>query len=147
VFPDAQVQDYAWMQKRSQSLHQGHLALWNPNTLAGHPFPGEMQTGVFYPSNVIWALAFGSLDGMSARSLDGLVLLHFALAGLGMFLLLHAWDLSPPSSLFGAIVFACRVGDRVSRPVCNRERAPGRDHPGNRAWRSGATIHRAARRV
>jgi hypothetical protein len=107
VFPDAQVQDYAWMQKRTRSLHRGHLALWNPNTLAGHSFPGEMQAGVFYPPNVLWALAFGSVDRMSARSLDGLVLFHFALAGLGMFLLLRAWDLSPPSSLFGAIVFTC----------------------------------------
>src|SRR5262249_9590744 len=107
VFPDSQVQDYAWMQKRTRSLHEGHLALWNPNTTAGSSFPGELQAGVFYPLNVLWAVIFGSASGMSSSALDALVLLHFALAGLGMSLLLRTWSLSPPASLFGAVVFAC----------------------------------------
>jgi hypothetical protein len=97
-FPGSQVRNYAWMQKQTRSLHQGHLPRWDPNTLAGHSFAGEFQPGVFYPLSVLWAVVIGSSPGMASCALHGLVLLHLGLAGFGMFPRLRATSLSPPAA-------------------------------------------------
>lgn len=84
LFPDNVDQFYAWYQKLSVSLHNGVLPIWDANVFSGHSFVGELQSGVFYPINLIWVTLFGSVHGISVRALDWLVAIHFLIASLGM---------------------------------------------------------------
>jgi hypothetical protein len=38
----------------AESLHHGHLPLWNPFTYAGQPFLGGFESAVLYPPNLIF---------------------------------------------------------------------------------------------
>src|SRR5438552_2040431 len=49
-------QGYSWLQFSITSIRQGSLPIWDPYTLAGHSFVGEMQTGAFYPLHLLLAL-------------------------------------------------------------------------------------------
>jgi hypothetical protein len=51
------TQAYSWLQFWTDSIRHGVLPLWDPYTLAGHSFAGEMQTAVFYPLHLLLALA------------------------------------------------------------------------------------------
>ncbi len=106
VWPDAQEQTYAWWQKLAHCWQQGYLPLWDANTFGGHTFVGEFQTGVFYPLTWLWLWLWSNADGMPVGALEGLVVLHFAIAAAGMGLLLRNWGLGRLASASGAVVFA-----------------------------------------
>jgi len=50
------AQAYAWLTFWVSSIRHGVLPLWDPYTLAGHSFVGEMQTAAFYPLHLLLAL-------------------------------------------------------------------------------------------
>lgn len=106
TFFDAIEQTYPWYQKLARAVHAGHLPLWDPGTYSGHSFVGELQAGALYPLNVIWVALAGSAAGVPTLAIEILVLLHFSLAALGMWLLLRRWQLSPPGTIVGALLFA-----------------------------------------
>ena len=99
-------QFYPWYQKLSQALHNGYLPFWDANAFAGYFFLGEFQTGVFYPPNLLWTLIFGTRAGIDIYYLELLIVFHFFLASLGMYMLGREWGLSRFASLAAAIVFA-----------------------------------------
>ncbi|HHI81176.1 MAG TPA: hypothetical protein ENK02_14510, partial [Planctomycetes bacterium] len=101
-------QSYPWAASVARSLEQGSFPLWDPWTQCGTSQVGEVQTGVFYPPGLLTAwlgprTAWGALD---VRSLELLVLLHYLLGGLGMFLLLRGLGMSWAAGVLGALVFA-----------------------------------------
>jgi hypothetical protein len=104
--PDNTTQFWAWYQKEAAVLHSGALTLWDANTLAGHSFVGETQTGVFYPVNIVWLLLFGSSHGISARRLDMLVVFHLLLASVGFYALARSFRCSRLTAVVGGVVFA-----------------------------------------
>lgn len=68
------------------SLRDGQIPLWNPFQYAGAPFIADNQSGVFYPVNL---LLFLLVPDFSYDAIQWLVILHFFLAGLAMYLCLR----------------------------------------------------------
>ena len=88
------------------SLRAGHLPLWNPHLYAGAPFLADMQTGLFYPPNV---LLFLLNPEFPYKALEWMAVLHVYLAGLFMYLCLRYLEPGRPlrvaASLFGAMAY------------------------------------------
>jgi hypothetical protein len=57
-------QAYSWLQFISKSIRHGSLPIWDPFTFSGHSFPGEMQTGGFYPVHLLLALIPFNREGV-----------------------------------------------------------------------------------
>lgn len=104
--PDNTDQFWAWYQKADAVLHSGVFPLWDANTLAGHSFVGESQTGVFYPLNILWLLLLGGPYGIGARRLDMLVVLHLLLASVGFYALARSFLVRRLPAVIAAVVFA-----------------------------------------
>jgi hypothetical protein len=68
----------SWRAYLAETLHAGHLPLWNPFTYAGQPFLGGFESAVLYPPNLLFA--FMPL----ARALNFSMLLHLIILGWGM---------------------------------------------------------------
>ncbi len=90
-------------------LAAGDLPLWNPHLYGGAPFLADMQTGLFYPPNL---LLFRLAPDFSYKAMEGLVVLHVFLAGLFMYLCLRylepeaaGWRMSRPAALLGAAAY------------------------------------------
>ena len=79
---------------------RGILPLWNPYLFAGAPFVGDIQSGIFYPLNLLTFLVSSPL---AFRDLEYLAVLHFFIAGAGMYAFLR----------FGR--WRLEIGDRRSR--------------------------------
>ena len=80
------------------------LPLWNPYIFSGMPFLGDVQSQIFYPLN--WFFAFFSSPESVFYLLEIKIILHFLLGGIFFYLFLRRLNLSPLSSLFGAIIFS-----------------------------------------
>lgn len=90
----------------ARSLWNGEIPLWNPYLYAGAPFVSDNQSGLFYPVN----LALFLLNpNFSYRTLQWLVLFHFWLAGVGMYVCLRGWRtmdrIRPLPALLAALTF------------------------------------------
>jgi hypothetical protein len=64
----------------------GIVPLWNPYLFAGQPFLGDIQSGIFYPINL---LTFLISFPFSFRDMEYLSILHFFVAGAGMYFFLR----------------------------------------------------------
>ena len=104
--PDNSGQFWPWYQKASTALHSGGLALWDANAEAGHSFVGEVQTGVFYPLNIVWLLVLGGAHGIGTRRLDLLVVAHVLIASTGFYALARSFRIGCLQALIAAVVFA-----------------------------------------
>ncbi len=69
-----------------ENLRQGIIPLWNPHLYAGIPFVGHIQSGPFYPPNL---LLFFLTPEVTYRSLEYLLIAHFWLAGVLMYVMLR----------------------------------------------------------
>ena len=89
---------------------RGVIPLWNPYLFGGAPFVGDIQSGIFYPINL---LAFFISNPFSFRDMELLPVLHFFIAGAGMYAFLRCGRLGTNSRapltraacLAGAIAF------------------------------------------
>lgn len=108
------TQGYSWLRFWTSSIRHGVLPLWDPYTLAGHGFVGEMQTAVFYPLHLLLALAPPNQSAMLSPSVYHLwfAFTHF-LAALFMFALVREFGLNRFSALLAGICFS--FGGFVSR--------------------------------
>ncbi|MCL5959844.1 MAG: YfhO family protein, partial [Chloroflexi bacterium] len=70
----------------ANSLKQGILPLWNPYLYTGAPFAADIQSGLFYPINLI---AFLLLPEISYQTMELLSIFHFFLAGAAMYFCLR----------------------------------------------------------
>jgi hypothetical protein len=90
----------------ASSLRAGNLPLWNPHLYGGAPFLADMQTGVFYPPNL---LLFLLAPDFPYKALEWMAALHIFLAGLFMYLCLRYLEpgrpLRVPAALAGAIAY------------------------------------------
>lgn len=105
VFPDNIEQGYAWNQKLAEDIHSGSLPFWDANTFGGRPFAAAGQQGVFYPPNLLVAYFFGSKTGTPIIYLELLVVFHFFLASIGMYLLARALSFSKLSAIIPAVIY------------------------------------------
>ncbi len=67
-------------------LTRGMIPLWNPYIFGGTPFVGDIQSALFYPLNL---LTYFLSNPLQYRDLQYLAVLHFYIAGAGMFALLR----------------------------------------------------------
>ena len=88
------------------SLRAGRLPLWNPHLYGGVPFLADMQTGLFYPPNL---LLFLLAPQFPYKALEWMAVLHVFLAGLFMYLCLRYLEpgrsLRTPAALLGAVAY------------------------------------------
>jgi hypothetical protein len=88
------------------SLHAGTLPLWNPHLYGGAPFLADMQTGLFYPPNL---LLFLLAPGFSYKTMEWLSVLNIAMGGIFAYLCLRYLEphrpLRRPAALLGAIAY------------------------------------------
>ncbi|MEM8535422.1 MAG: hypothetical protein AAGF95_31600, partial [Chloroflexota bacterium] len=96
---DVQYYFYPYHIMPANLIEQGHLPLWNPYTFSGIPLIGDGQTALFYPPN--WLFFF--LPG--AVALNYVVLLQFAIAGIGTYLFARSLGLWQMAACVAAIAF------------------------------------------
>ncbi len=65
---------------------RGVMPLWNPYLFAGAPFVGDIQSGISYPLNL---LTFLLSSPLTFRDMEYLSILHFFIAGAGMYAFLR----------------------------------------------------------
>lgn len=92
----------------AEHVRQGIFPLWNPHLYGGVPFAADIQSGLFYPPNLLLFLVAAPLR---YEHLQAMVFFHFWLAGFGMYLCLrHTRETSqsgvgPMAAFLGAIAF------------------------------------------
>jgi hypothetical protein len=85
----------------AESWRRGVIPLWNPYLFAGAPFVGDIQSGIFYPLNL---LTFLISSPLTFCDMEYLSVLHFFIAGAGMFAFLRYGKLRTPALACGASV-------------------------------------------
>jgi len=87
------------------SLRSGQVPLWQPYLYGGAPFLADMQSGIFYPPNLILFLL---APDFPYKAMEWMAVLHVFLAGLFMYLCLRYLEpgqrMRIPAALMGAIV-------------------------------------------
>jgi hypothetical protein len=101
---DFVYQYYAFRNFAAVSLANGTLPLWNPYTFSGMPFQADIQTALFYIPNLILTI-FVSGGKLYFLWVEVLIIVHFVLAGYGMFLFTREIGLERPYALFSGIAF------------------------------------------
>ena len=86
------------------SMAMGQIPLWNPYTFAGMPFLADIQTAVFYLPCTVLALAVTN-GSLSFRWLEFVIVLHYAIAGTGMYFLALSFRLRRFPALFAGAAF------------------------------------------
>lgn len=86
-------------------ITRGVLPLWNPYIFGGTPFVGDIQTALFYPPNL---LTYFLANPLTYRDLEYLAVLHFYIAGAGMYALLRYAPLRADGQPLNR--FACLAG-------------------------------------
>ena len=88
------------------SLRAGELPLWNPHLYGGAPFLADMQSGLFYPPNL---LLFLLAPEFNYRAMEWMVVFHVFLAGSFMYLCLRYMEpgrsVRMPAALAGATAY------------------------------------------
>ncbi len=88
------------------SLRSGQLPLWQPHLYSGAPFLADMQSGLFYPPNLVLFLL---APDFPYKAMEWMAVLHIFLAGLFMYLCLRYLEpgrpMRVPAALTGAIAY------------------------------------------
>ena len=88
----------------AEQIQAGNLPLWNPHTYSGMPLLADVQTGLLYPPN--WIFYLLAVEGHYYGALLWLLLTHYWLASVFMYLLMRDLGVSRLGSLVGGLVFA-----------------------------------------
>ncbi len=90
----------------ASTLRAGEIPLWNPHLYGGAPFLADIQTGLFYPWNL---LLFFLVPDFPFKAMEWMSVLHVLLAGLTMYFCLRYLEPGRPlrntAALMGAIIF------------------------------------------
>ena len=82
-----------------ESIKRADFPLWNPYQFSGHPFFANPQNAILYPLNSLFFLLPFDI------AFNGIIILHFFLAGLFTYLLLRDLKVSPSGSLVSGLIF------------------------------------------
>ena len=118
-FPPGDFVDqfYAFARFAAQELAHSRLPLWNPYTFSGHPFLADIQSGVFYPPNLVMLLLAARSGGdLPLWALYAQVALHLWLAGVFTYLFARERLGDRWAALLAALAFALG-GYLTSYPV------------------------------
>jgi len=101
---DFLYQNYPFRSFAATSLAMGQMPLWNPYTFNGMPFLADIQTTVLYIPCLLLTL-FVSNGSLSFYWLELVIILHFVLAGVGMFYLAKSFSLKNIPALFAGAAY------------------------------------------
>lgn len=87
----------------SESIHAGHLPLWNPYINFGIPQYGDMSSGYWSP--ITWLMA--ATVGYNAYTFTIEVLLYILLGGLGMCVLAGKWATEKTATICAGLAYMC----------------------------------------
>lgn len=85
----------------SESIQNGHLPLWNPYFYMGFPLHGDMQGGVWNP--IVILISLFTRYNMTVLQFE--TLLYILLAGIGMYKLLSAFNISRLTKITSAACY------------------------------------------
>lgn len=97
--------DYPSRDFAAVSMANGEIPLWNPYSFNGMPFLADIQKTVFYLP-CVFLTPFVSGGTLSPYWLEVMIILHYVLAGAGMFYLARSFDLRRIPSLFSGAAYA-----------------------------------------
>jgi hypothetical protein len=103
---DMAAQTYPWFSVAAHWLRKGTLLLWDPYVYSGKAALGELQPGILYPLNWVFFLLPAADGNISPQAIQGLILLHYFMAGLFSYYLARSFDLSGRASVLAGTVFA-----------------------------------------
>ncbi|HLF13700.1 MAG TPA: hypothetical protein VI932_02265, partial [Bacteroidota bacterium] len=112
---DFLYQYYAFRSFAATSLAGGELPLWNPYTFSGMPFQADIQSAIFYVPNLLLTLFAGG-GRLDYWWVEVSIVLHFALAGSGMYFLGRSFGLERWYALFSALAY-CFSGFMVGHLI------------------------------
>ncbi|HET6401983.1 MAG TPA: YfhO family protein [Candidatus Kapabacteria bacterium] len=84
LWEDFVEQEFPFRTLATSSLAQGIIPQWDPYVFAGMPFIADVQVAFWYPFNMLQSL-FVSGNYLSPVVMEWFILLHFAVAGFGMY--------------------------------------------------------------
>ncbi|MCS7060784.1 MAG: oligosaccharide flippase family protein [Anaerolineae bacterium] len=99
LLSDLILENYAWKQFIIQSLGQRELPLWNPYLFAGVPFLAAGQHSALYPFSALYYLL------PLHKAYGWFTVLHLALAGLFMFVLMRTFGVGRAAATFAAVAY------------------------------------------
>ncbi|HEY3876483.1 MAG TPA: hypothetical protein VGM92_13490, partial [Candidatus Kapabacteria bacterium] len=106
LWEDFVEQEFPFRTFAASSLAQGILPHWDPYVFAGMPFLADVQVAFWYPINLFQTL-FVSDGHLSPVIMEWAILLHFAVAGFGMYWFAKKiFHLDDWSALFAGIAYA-----------------------------------------
>ncbi len=91
-----------------EEVKAGEFPHWNPLMFCGRPLQGDIETGIFYPPNLIF------LWVQPALGFDLLVILHYMLFALGALLFFNALLQAPWAALISSLAL-CFLGFFVTQ--------------------------------
>lgn len=97
---DVVEQLYPWKYFSIEMLKKGEIPLWNPYNFSGTPHLAAIQSGTFYPFNILFFI-FPFVPAWSIY-----IILQPILAGVFTYLFLKHIKLEDKSSVFGGLVFS-----------------------------------------
>jgi Bacterial membrane protein YfhO len=101
---DFLYQNYPFRSFAATSMAFGQLPLWNPYIFGGMPFLADIQTAVFYLPSTALTLAVHH-GALHHYWLEIMIILHYPLAGGGMFFLARSFGMQRVSALFSGLAF------------------------------------------
>lgn len=99
LITDPVRQTFVWKELSLEMLSKGQLPLWNPYEMSGKPLLANIQSGAFYPLNIIFLIPPFYL-GWSL-----FILLEMLLGGFLMYLYLKNLKLSVPAICIGTLAW------------------------------------------
>jgi hypothetical protein len=101
ITSDLAAYTYPWRRYVTQELFRGRLPQWTPYAGFGFPLLADIEATVLYPVSLLGSLA--SRGDLTYRAVEVEVLLHYVVAGLGMFLFLSRTRLGWAAAMVGAL--------------------------------------------
>jgi hypothetical protein len=83
----------------AEMYRTGSFHLWDPYIFGGLPISAEIQTGLFYPLNLLFAVL------PIFKAISFYIVIHLFLSSLFMYLYLRCIGSSRPAAAFGAVAF------------------------------------------
>lgn len=99
-YRDLSLQDYPLIKYSVDLIWKGEIPLWNDRVLSGFSQLASIQPPIFYPGFILYIIFPFHI------ALSLLLIIHYFLAGLGIYLIGKYFNFSKESSLLGAIVYS-----------------------------------------
>lgn len=105
LWEDFVEQEFPFRNLATTSLAGGVIPHWNPYIFGGMPFTADIQVAFWYPFNLLQSLSVS--DGyLASGTIQFFIVLHYAIAGFGMYLFTkRIFELDDLSAIFAGVSY------------------------------------------